>query len=346
MRAALLILLLMSPFLNAQEPASCTTGLAHFQSGDYAAAQDLLWQCIESRAGNENDAFYLAQTYRPLKNYASGLTRADRLLTELPDNVDLLYIAAYLHYRQNETKDSMLLTSRAYNLAPRDWRIQQLFALNYISFNMLEAARLSLQQAIALKPDNAELQYQLARLYFTQGNYVASIEASKKALAIFPDYAEVYHNLALCYEGNGNVELAVQSFQKAIELDQKYNKRDEWPLVDFADYQRMLGHPEESVKLLGEALEINPDSPKANYQMGELLSDQHKYADARKYLEVALKLDPCNAPTIYGLAIVMRRLGDAAQSKVYFDRFKEVDRENKDPANAGKTCLATAQSAP
>jgi tetratricopeptide (TPR) repeat protein len=108
----------------------------------------------------------------------------------------------------------------------------------------------------------------------------------------------------------------------------------------------MLGHPEESVKLLGEALEINPDSPKANYQMGELLSDQHKYADARKYLEVALKLDPCNAPTIYGLAIVMRRLGDAAQSKVYFDRFKEVDRENKDPANAGKTCLATAQSAP
>ena len=72
----------------------------------------------------------------------------------------------------------------------------------------------------------------------------------------------------------------------------------------------------------------------------------HSYDEARKYLEAALKLDSCNAPTIYGLAIVMRRLGDAAQSKVYFDRFKEVDRENKDPANAGKTCRAAAASAP
>ena len=102
----------MSPLLSAQEPASCTAGLAHFHSGDFASAQDLLWQCLESRAGNENDAFYLAQTYRPLKNYASGLARADGLLKELPDNVDLLYIAAYLHYRANETVDLRLLPVR------------------------------------------------------------------------------------------------------------------------------------------------------------------------------------------------------------------------------------------
>lgn len=344
MRAALLILLMM-PFLNAQEPASCGTGLARFQAGDIAAAQDLLWKCIESKAGNENDAFYLALTYRPLKNYASGLARVDRMLKDLPDNVDLLYIAAYLHYRRNETKDSMMLTSKAYRLAPKDWRIHQLFALNYITFNMLEAAKLSLQQAIALKPDNAELLYQLARLYFTQGNYVASIETSKKALTILPDYPEVYHNLALSYEGSGNVELATQSFEKAIELDQKYNRRDEWPLIDFADYQRMLGHPEETAKLLDDALKVNPDSPKANYEMGELLADTHRYDEARKYLEVAVKLDPCNAAAIYGLAIVARRLGDAAGSRVYFNRFKEVDRENKEPGNDGKTCLADAGSA-
>src|ERR1035437_121373 len=244
----------MMPLLNAQEPASCTTVRARFRAGLFAAAQDLLWQCVESRAGNDDDSLYLALTYRPLRNYESGLARVNQKLKEMPDNVDLLYIAAYLHYRLNETKDSMVLTSKAYRLAPKDWRIQQLFALNYISFNMLEAAKLSLQQAIALKPDNAELQYQLARLYFTQGNYVASIEASRKALTIFPDYPEVYHNLALSYEGSGNVELAIQSFEKAIELDKKYNRRDEWPLIDFADYQRMLGHAEESSNLLNEAL--------------------------------------------------------------------------------------------
>ena len=100
------------------------------------------------------------------------------------------------------------------------------------------------------------------------------------------------------------MELATQSFQKAIELDRKYNKRDEWPLVDFAVYQRMGGNPEASISLLKEALTINPDSPKANYEMGELLRDMRRYDEARKYLETALKLDPCNARTIYSLAIV------------------------------------------
>lgn len=334
----------MVPLLNAQEPAACTTGLARFQAGDYRAAQDLLWECVESRAGNENHAFYLALTYRSLKNYAAGLSRANENRKQYPDNVDLLYIAAYLHYRRDETKDSMILTSKAWRLAPKDWRIQQLFALNYISFNMLEAAKLSLLEAIALKPDNAELQYQLARLYFTQGNYVDSIETSKKALAILPEYPEVYHNLALAYEGSGNVDMAIQSFEKAIALNRKCNKRDEWPLIDFANYQRMLGHPEETAKLLKEALDMNPDSPKANYELGELLADMHKYDDARKYFEVALKLDPCNAPTIYGLAIVTRRLGDAARSRLYFDQFREVDRRNKEPGNDGKSCLAAAGS--
>lgn len=339
MRVTLLILLI-APFLNAREPASCATGLAHFQSGDYAGAQELLWQCVNSGAENDNDALYLALTYRPLKDYTAGLNQANQLLKQFPDNVNLLYIAAYLHYRRNETKESMILTSRAYGLAPKDWRIQQLFALNYITFNMLEAAKLSLNQAIALNPGNAELKYQLARLYFTLGSYADSIELSKQALAIAPNYEEAYHNLALSYEGSGDVELATQSFKKTIELERKSNLRDEWPFIDFAAYQRMGGNPEASLALLKEALAINNNSPKANYEMGELLRDMHKYEEARKYLEISLRLDPCNARAIYGLAIVLRKTGDASRSASLLQQFKKVDQETKGPGNDGTKCSA------
>lgn len=332
----------MAASLNADGPAACETGLAQVRRGDFAGGQASLWECVESGSGNATHAFYLALTYRPLKNYQSGLTRTYEDLKKLPDNVDLLYIAAYLHYRRNDTKNSMILASKAYAIAPKDWRIQQLFALNYISFNMFEAAKISLRQAIALKPDNAELYYQLARLYFTLGSFVDSIEISKKALAIFPDYPEVYHNLALSYEGNGNVELAIANFEKTVELNRKYNRQDEWPLIDFAVYQRMCGKPEASIPLLEEALKINPRSPKANYEMGELLRDMKRYEEAKKYLETAIKLDPCNARAIYGLAILTRRLGDTARSAALFKRFKEVDQESKDPANAGKACRAAA----
>ena len=336
--------LITCPFLYAQEPASCQAGLTSYKAGEFAKAQGSLWDCIESGRGNETHAVYLAQTYRSLKNYESGQSRADAALQKLPENVDLLYVSGYLRYRNNETKESMILASKAYRFAPGDWRIHQLFALNYISFNMLEAAKLSLRQAISLKPDNAELYYQLARLYFTLGSFVDSIEISKKALAIVSDYPEVYHNLALSYEGSGNVDLAIQNFEKAIELNRKYNRQDEWPLIDFAVYQRMGGKPEAAIPLLQEALRINPRSPKANYEMGELLRDLRRYEEARKYIEIAVQLNPCDARAIYGLAIVTRQLGDLTRSAALFKQFKEVDREEKDPANAGKTCGAAARS--
>jgi len=338
------IILLTVAFLNAQEPPSCEAGLARFKASDYLSAQNFLWDCVESGLGSGAHALFLSQTYRELKNYDSGLTRIDAALKERPDNIDLLYLAAYLHYRRNETKDSMILVSKAYRIAPKDWRIHQLFALNYISFNMLEAAKLSLLEAIRLNANNAELYYQLARLYFTLGSYGQSIKASNQALAVFPDYPEVYHNLGLSYEGSGNVDLAIGNFEKAIELNRKYKRKDEWPLIDFAVYQRMRGSPEASLLLLREALMINPRSPKANYEMGELLRDMKRYDEAKKYLEVAVDLDPCNARALYGLAVLTRRLGDPGRAGVLLKRFKEVDAESKNPADSGNPCHAAAGS--
>jgi tetratricopeptide (TPR) repeat protein len=336
---ALTALLLLAPALScAQEPASCKEGLASFHESKLQEAQTSLWACVESGKGNSYDVLILAQTYRGLRNYDSGLSRATANLQTKPDNVDLLYIAGYLDYRRNDTKQSMLLATKAYRLAPKDWRIHQLLALNYISFHMLEAAKLSLTQAISLNPDNAELLYQLARLYFELGSFVESIEISKKALTISPEYPEVYHNLALCYEGNGNVDLAMENFQKAIDLNKKFRRQDEWPLIDFAVYQRMGGHPEASLPLLEEALRINPDSPKANYEMGELLHDQRRFVDAKKYLEIAVKLDPCNARALYGLAVVTRQLGDIERSKALLERFKQADEKTRNPADSSGKC--------
>src|SRR5260370_7994653 len=105
MRAAIgvMLLLLGASILNAQEPASCETGLARFRSGDFAAAQDSLWECMESGSGNETHALYLALTYRPLKNYESVLTRPQKALTTFPDTLDTLLIPASIPSPRTQT---------------------------------------------------------------------------------------------------------------------------------------------------------------------------------------------------------------------------------------------------
>ena len=110
MRSAML-LFLAAASLNAEEPASCPTGLAQVKASNYAGGQVSLWECVESGLGNETHAYYLGLTYRELKNYKSGLTRTYATLKRLPDNVNLLYLAAYLQYRCQDTKESMILAS-------------------------------------------------------------------------------------------------------------------------------------------------------------------------------------------------------------------------------------------
>ncbi|MGH9614966.1 MAG: tetratricopeptide repeat protein, partial [Bryobacteraceae bacterium] len=194
---AVLVLLAAFSTTPATPPSPCGVGMAQMKRGDYASAQQLLWQCVLSGPSKQTEGFYLGLTYRELKNYDDGLAKSAAALKQSPENVDLLYLAAFLHYRKNETKESMTLLSRAYHIAPNDWRIHQLFALNYALFLMPSAVEMELKTAIRLNPNNAELHYQLGRFYFSEQHFQKSIDEINRAIVIAPDYPKAYDSLGL-----------------------------------------------------------------------------------------------------------------------------------------------------
>jgi tetratricopeptide (TPR) repeat protein len=322
--------LVVAASLPAQSPPACQAGLDRVKSGDYVSAQDSLWSCVESGAETPTHTYDLTLTYRQLKNYDSGLSRADADLKLAPDNVELLYLAAFLHYRRGENKDSMLLLSKAYKQAPDDWRIHQLFALNYISFNMNEAVEAELKKAIALNPTNAELEYQLGRLYFTQNRFDESIAAMNRALTIYPDYPEVYDNLGLTYAGLRQPKLAEENFAKAIEIDRKQGIKDPYPLINCAKFFFFYETaPEKSLPLLSQALEFDPRSREGNYQMGRVLRALHRNAEAEKYFEKTIEVDPSYPFPYYELATLLQKRGENARAAVLLERFKVLNEKNK-----------------
>jgi tetratricopeptide (TPR) repeat protein len=326
------------------EDAGCRAGLDQYSKGDYAAAQRLLSECVESHRGNGNHSLYLALTYRSLKNYDAGLRRTEAALARSPDDVDLLYLAAWLRYRRNETKDSMLLLSKAHRLAPKDWRLHQLFALNYISFDMLDTARLSLLQAIALNPRNAELYYQLGRLDYTQNHFEDSLGAMKSALSLVPDYPEAYDSLGLIYEALREDKRAAECYAKAIELGRSRGIRDEWPYIDFGAFLIERESPRESLPLLSQALKFNPASTKANYQMGRALRALGRQQEAAKYFEKAIELDPSFPSAYYHLATLMRDRGDQERFRVLISRFRALTRESERLKTGTTTRTSTSET--
>lgn len=71
-----------------------------------------------------------------------------------------------------------------------DWRLHQLFAMNFVEEKKDAYAQQEFIRAIKLHPEDAELYYQLSRLYYTEQRFSDALEASSRAIAISPDYEE------------------------------------------------------------------------------------------------------------------------------------------------------------
>ena len=328
MRRAFWYMLFAAFSLHAQNADPCRTGIDQVKNGDYVNGQLSLWNCLESGSANSAQVFYLSLTYRALKNYDSGLSRTEAALKRFPDRADLLYLAAYLHYRRNEVKDSMLLLSKAYKKAPNDWRIHQLFALNYIVCRMPDAVEIELNKAIGLNPGNAELHYQLGRLYFSEEHFEKSIEEVGRAISITPEYPEALDSLGLAYEALQDFGKAGENYRKAIELDRRLGIKDEWPLIDYGSMLFREQSAEAGLPYLLAALEINPQSAKANYQAGRAMRSLKRYPEAQKYFEKTISIDPSYSYAYYQLATLVRERGDSERASLLMDKYKAlIDQE-------------------
>jgi len=304
----------------------CARGQEAFAARRYAPAQEALWDCVLSGSPDAEAAHHLALTYRETRNYDDGLLRVDAAVAHSGKSVDLLYLSAYLHFRMRRQDDSLRLLGEAYRMNRSDWRVHQLFALNYVVLDVKDGALAEFQTALALNPRNAELHYQLARFYYSDNRIAESIEESNAALGLFPGYPEAYENLGLCYEALSDKQRGVENFERAIAETEKLGLKNEWPFVNYAEFLIKQDEPEAGARALGRALELNPASAKANYFMGRTLRRLGRNAEARTFLERAIKLDATDPVAYFELGMLLMRLGDRAAAKPLLDRFQEIKK--------------------
>jgi tetratricopeptide (TPR) repeat protein len=159
------------------------------------------------------------------------IASCERLLTDLPDDIqaltmraDLLYEMAGLRWANGETPLSLEFLEQGLRLAQGfeepGFRVRCLtaFGIVYTDLQRLEEAMSCHRQAAELQPSNPVPWMNLIETYRCMGQRSEGVAAFKKAAGLASGDPRPWNNVGNVYADLGRYEQAAEAYQKAISL--------------------------------------------------------------------------------------------------------------------------------
>ncbi len=135
---------------------------------------------------------------------------------------------------------------------------------------------------------------------YSDKNAQAALADFQQAISIAPGFYEAYYQLGMAYLTLGTRPDAEKNFRKSIEVS---NDKFGEPVIGLASFLIDTGDLAQSEKMTRHGLELSPNAWFGYYQLGRILFNENKIADAQKSAEQARSLSP-------GSAIIYRLLSN------------------------------------
>jgi tetratricopeptide (TPR) repeat protein len=182
----------------------------------------------------------------------------------------------------------------------------------------------SYERGLAVEPENVELLNALGFALFQQGKSREAVVPLEKALAADPKHLKAHNNLALASVDLGQLELAEAHYRESLAIEPQaaiYN--------DLGFVLERQGLTDEAVRQYRKALELDPESASAHYNLGVSLMRRSEYAAAESHFRAALEQKP-SAPAYTGLGLALYQQGrvDEAITRLQAG----IDADPKHPA--------------
>jgi tetratricopeptide (TPR) repeat protein len=132
----------------------------------------------------------------------------------------------------------------------------------------------------------------------------SSVPLFEHALAVTRRNVVAHNNLGTCLLGVGNVTGANSHFAEAVRLRPGYQDA----LLNLGLCREKQGQTNDALELVERAAQIRPN-PEAEYNLGRLLSQQGRLAEAESHLQSALKLQPEFAEAWCNLGVLHAKQG-------------------------------------
>src|SRR5579863_3931402 len=314
-----------------------------------AIAQSGVGDCVpptplaQELASHPTAAAYnaLAGYFAARSDFACAISAFRSSLKLEPNSPQAHYDLATALLAQGNAQEAILELRRSLKLQPNQPEAHLNLGAALLQVNQTDAAIQELQIALEANPKSIAAIYWLSKVYMSQKRYPAAIALLKDAP---PDEA-LQMSLAIAYSDSGNNDQAIQilkrmvldrpasavphsglatiytrqrryedaatEFEKALRL----NPHDD--LTRAAYLQNLLLRSKFEVALpIAQAYHRNrPDDFETVYLLGVIERELNNYAEAKKFLLQASKMNPQHYATRYNLGVVYAKLGEPAAAR-------------------------------
>jgi Flp pilus assembly protein TadD len=175
------------------------------------------------------------------------------------------------------------------------------------------------RRGLAVAPGNVELLNAVGFALFQQGDSREAVAALQQAVEADPKHWKAHNNLALAAIDLGELELAEAHYRESLAIAPQpaiYN--------DLGFVLEREGLADEAAALYRKALELDPESASAHYNLAASLARSGKLSEAERHFRAALAQKP-SPQTHSALALVLKQQNRAEEAERELERAKVLE---------------------
>jgi tetratricopeptide (TPR) repeat protein len=209
---------------------------------------------------------------------------------------------------------------RALAIAPNSEQVLRAHAEVSLAAGAPIATVWSLEPLTRMHPTVVEYPYLLGAARLQVGDSAGAVEALERALALAPRRPRTLVALGLAYNNQKRFTEAAEALAQALRL-QPENPEAVAALAQAAEGMDRLEEAEQHAR---RALARVENHPLALQVIGMVRMKQGRYAEARDLLLQALEVNPDSVKARYQLSLAYARLGDRVSSQRQLELYREA----------------------
>ncbi len=166
----------------------------------------------------------------------------------------------------------------------------------------------------------------LGRIELAKGNHDAAIAYFKQAIEVMPEFS-FYENMAEAYEAKGDHAKAVELYKEVLVMLAEDAKSGHYADMELAhvyleleDYKNAFKHANIEYKRRPMNIDVNSTMAWVYYAQGNV-------KDAKKHMDVAMRMGTQNAVQLAKASIIEKAAGNAVMAETYLDKSRKVSQK-------------------